>query len=126
MEIEEQNFYVTRSQWLDYLALRRDLTHGDFRVAYFIASKINPADGCMWWSVGKIALELSVSIATVTSATERLADRGLLVITKGRKGMNYYYMRMPIDPHGAARSNIREKRKRTGGRKSRVSEIETS
>jgi DNA-binding transcriptional MocR family regulator len=124
MEIEEQNFYVTRSQWLDYLVERRDLTHGDFRIAYFIASKINPADGCMWWSVGKIALELSVSIGTVTAATDKLSDRGLLVITKGRKGMNYYYMRMPLDPHGAARANTPIRRQKTGGRKSRVSKTE--
>jgi hypothetical protein len=125
MDQRTENFYAMRGQWLDYLVERRDFTHGDFRVAYFIASKINPIDGCMWWGVGTIAEELQVSIRTVTSATDKLAHAGLLVITKGRKGMNYYYMRMPLDPAGAAFSALREKRKKTGGRTSRVSKNET-
>lgn len=49
MREDEENFYGLRGQWLDYLVERQDLTHGDFRVAYFIASKINPTDNCMWW-----------------------------------------------------------------------------
>ena len=125
MNKTEENFYALRGQWLDYLVERQDLTHGDFRVAYFIASKINPSDDCMWWGVKTIAEELGISIRTITSATDRLSDVGLLVITKGRKGLNHYYMRMPIDPAGAAFAAIRDKRKKTGGRKARVSKNET-
>ena len=125
MNKKDENFYAMRGQWLDYLVGRRDLTHGDFRVAYFIASKINPTDECMWWGVGTIAEELQVSIQTVIAATKKLNDAGLLVITKGRKGLKYYYMRMPIDPAGAAFSATPERRKKTGGRSARVSVSET-
>lgn len=118
-------FYTERNQWTDYLVTRRDLTHGDFRVAYFIASKINADKETMWWSVARIASELEVSIATVTSATEKLNNAGLLTITKGRKGAYYYAMRMPLDPGWAAVSARPEKRRKTGGRSSRVSKTET-
>jgi DNA-binding MarR family transcriptional regulator len=122
---EDENFYARRGQWLDYLVTRRDLTHGDFRVAYFIASKIRRAGQTMWWSVPRIAEELGVSIATVTAATDKLNNAGLLVISKGAKGSYRYGMRMPIDPVAAAFAAAPQKRKKTGGRKSRVSKTET-
>lgn len=118
-------FYAFRGMWLDHLVERQDLTHGDFRVAYFIASKINPDDECMWWGVKTIAEEMGVSIGTVTNATERLIKADLIVITKGQKGLYRYFMRMPFDPADAAFRAIRKKRKKTGGRKPRVSENET-
>lgn len=122
---EEENFYAFRGRWLDYLATRRDLTHADFRVAYFIASKINPADECMWWGVKRIALELSVSISTVTGAIRRLDQKGLITIVKGKKGLHRYFMRMPIDPAESASRAMPELRKKTGGRKPRVSKTKT-
>jgi biotin operon repressor len=122
---EDENFYARRGQWLDYLVTRRDLTHGDFRVAYFIASKIKSSDQAMWWSVPRIAEELGISIATVTAATDKLNNAGLLVITKGPKGSYRYGMRMPIDPVAAAFAAMPHKRKKTGGRRSRVSKTET-
>lgn len=125
MNKTEENFYALRGQWLDYLVERRDLTHGDFRVAYFIASKISPSTDCMWWGVKNIAKEMRVSLRTVTSATDKLAHANLLVISKGRKGLNHYYMRMPFDPAGEAFAKAPEKRKKTGGRESRVSKTET-
>ena len=126
---EPENFYAFRGQWLDYLNTRHDLTHGDFRVAYFIASKINPDDKNMWWGVFSIADELPVSVATITSATDKLTEKGLLVVTRGRKGGYKYWMRMPIDPAGdayaAEMKSKAARRKKTGGRKARVSKNET-
>lgn len=119
------NFYVERNQWTDYLVTRRDLTHGDFRVAYFLASKINAASERMWWSVPRIAEELGVSIATVIAATEKLNLAGLLTITKGAKGAYHYGMRMPLDPSFAAICARPSKRKKTGGRVSSFSKTET-
>jgi DNA-binding MarR family transcriptional regulator len=124
MNRDEQNFYAARGQWLDYLATRRDFTHGDFRVAYFIASKINPRDGSMWWGVKTIADELGVGVGTVTAAIRRLDKARLLVITKVQHGSHRYQMRMPIDPEGDAYYAMPAKRKKTGGRKPRVSKTE--
>jgi len=117
-----ENFYAERGQWLDYLVERRDLTHGDFRVAYFIASKINPKDKAMWWAVSTIAAELGVSLATVTRATARLSEKGLLVISKMRKGAHSYSIRMPFDPAAEAHKFRPLSKKKTGGR---VSKTET-
>ncbi len=118
------NFYVDRSRWLDYLAERRDVTHGEFRVAYFIASKINPDDRSMWWNVMKIAKVLGVSSATVSASTRKLEHLGLMVITKGAKGSKRYSFRMPFDPETAARQN--KPQKRAGNRrKSRTRILET-
>lgn len=126
---EVESFYAFRGRWLDYLNTRYDLTHGDFRAAYFVASKINPDDKCMWWGVTSIMEDLPMSLATFTSATKKLADAGLLVITKGAKGAHSYSMRMPIDPAGDAfyvrYTADRKKRKKTGGRTARVSKNET-
>lgn len=121
----EDNFYAFRGQWLDHLVERQDLTHGDFRVAYFIASKINPTDNCMWWGVRTIADEMGVSVGTVTSATARLTKAGLLVATKGRNGSYRYSIRLPLDPRAALFYAVRDKRGKTGGRKRSVSKTET-
>lgn len=121
MNDENENFYAVRWQWLGYLVERQDITHGDFRVAYFIASKINPNGGTMWWRVDSIANEMGVSIATVTHATRRLNELGFLVVTKGGKGLHRYSMNIPYEPVGP----LRVKRKKTGGRKPRVSNTET-
>lgn len=124
-----ENFYAFRGQWLDHLVVRHDLTHADFRVAYFLASKINAEDKCMWWSVSSIARELPVSIATITAATDKLTEAGVLVVTTRAKGAYSYGMRMPLDPAGDAFAAEMKaavtKRKKTGGRKSRVSKNET-
>lgn len=126
---DDEKFYAFRGQWLDYLSTRHDLTHGDFRVAYFIASKINPSDKCMWWGVYRILEDLPVSLATFTAATDKLSEKGLLVIAKGAKGAHSYSMRMPIDPAGdafrAEHSVERKRRKKTGGRVPRLSKNET-
>ena len=126
---DDDQFYAFRGQWLDYLSTRHDLTHGDFRVAYFIASKINPRDKRMWWGVYRMLEDLPVSLATFTAATDRLSSKGLLVIAKGAKGAHSYSMRMPIDPAGdafrALYSAEKKRRKKTGGRVARVSKNET-
>lgn len=126
---QDERFYAFRGQWLDYLSTRHDLTHGDFRVAYFIASKINPSDMCMWWGVFSILEDLPVSLATLTAATDKLSEKGLLVVTKRAKGAYSYSMRMPLDPAGdafrAQHSADRKKRKKTGGRTTRLSKNET-
>lgn len=128
--MSDENFYAFRGQWLDYLNTRHDLTHGDFRVAYFIASKMRPENKCMWWGVFSIADELPVSIATITSATDKLDRAGLLVVAKRAKGAYSYSLRMPLDPardaYAAEVKARQEKRGKTGGRKkSRVSKNET-
>lgn len=117
----DDNFLVFRSQWLDYVNTRQDMTHADFRVAYFIASRINADHRCMWWGVRNIAKELGVSSATVTAATDRLSGAGLMVVATRAKGAYSYSLRMPIDPEeDAFRAEMKSrKRRKTGGRVSK-------
>jgi hypothetical protein len=123
-ETNSDNFYIERAQWLDYVHARKDFTHAEFRVAYFIASKINPGDDCMWWSVKKIAATIPASVATVVGAIQKLDEFRLIYIGKrkiGRQMVDTYSFRMPLDAVDQAFRAEKPKRKRTGGRKRRVS-----
>lgn len=125
MANEDENFYAFRGRWCDHVVMRQDLTHGDFRVAYFIASKISADTQKMWWGVKKISAESGISLATVTGAIDKLNDAGLLIVVKGAKGSHTYSLRMPIDPGMAIYNAQKKARGKTGGRSPRVSKIET-
>lgn len=121
------NFYIERAKWLDYVHARRDFTHAEFRVAYFIASKINPADDCMWYSVKRIAKETPASLATVEKTLAKLNAFRLILVGKkkiGRQTLDTYSFRMPLDAEDQAFKAEKKPRKKTGGRKRRVSKSE--
>lgn len=118
------SFYIDRAKWTDYVHARRDFTHAEFRVAYFIASKINPTDECMWYSVKRIAAETPASLATVEKTIGKLDQFRLISIGKkkiGRQTLDTYAFRMPMDADDQAFKAEKPKRKKTGGRKRRVS-----
>lgn len=118
------SFYIDRAKWTDYVHARRDFTHAEFRVAYFIASKINPWDDCMWYSVKTIARETPASLATVEKTISKLDQARLILIGKkkiGRQTLDTYSFRMPMDADDQAFKAEKPKRKKTGGRKPRVS-----
>lgn len=121
-------FYIERAKWLDYIHSRRDFTHAEFRVAYFIASKINPGSDCMWWTVKNIAKEIPASIATVEKTITKLDSFRLIYIGKrriGRQTVDTYGFRMPLDADDQAFKAEKPRRVKTGGRKRRVSLNET-
>lgn len=123
------SFYTERGAWTDYVAARRDFTHAEFRVAYFIASKTNPKDGCMWYGVKTIAAGSMTSIKTTEATIEKLERFGLIFLGKrkeGRQTVNTYMWRMPLNADDQAFLAERKKRKKTGGRQRRVSLDETS
>lgn len=123
------SFYIERAKWMDYVHARRDFSHGEFRVAYFIASKINPGDDCMWYSVKRIAKETPASLATVEKTIAKLDQFRLIMIGKkkiGRQTVDTYSFRMPLDADDQAFRAQKTPRRKTGGRKSRVSINETS
>lgn len=118
------NFYIDRAKWLDYVHARRDFNHAWFRVAYFIVSKINPEDDCMWWTVKNIAKGAGVGTATAEKAISALDDCRLIYIGAkkiGRQTVKTYSFRMPLDAEDQAFKAERKKRKKTGGRKRRGS-----
>ncbi|MDO9416996.1 helix-turn-helix domain-containing protein [Pararhizobium sp.] len=122
------SFYTERGAWTDYVCDRLDFTHAQFRVAYFIASKTNPRDGYMWYSVKRIARESGVSLKTVTDAIEHLDRCRLITIGKrkeGRQTVNTYAWRMPLDASDQAFKAVKKGRRKTGGRARRVSLDET-
>lgn len=122
------SFYIERAQWLDYVHARRDFSHAEFRVAYFIASKINPHHDCMWYAVKRIARETPASLATVEKTISKLDGFRLIYIGKrkiGRQTVDTYSFRMPLDADDQAFKAEKPKRKKTGGRKRRVSLDET-
>lgn len=123
------SFYIDRAKWADYVHARRDFTHAEFRVAYFIVSKINPGDDCMWYSVKRIADETPASIATVEKTIAKLDRCRLIAIGKrkiGRQTVDSYSFRMPLDAAEQAFRAMKKPRVKTGGRQRRVSLNETS
>jgi len=118
------NFYIERAIWADYVHARKDFTHAEFRVAYFIASKINPDDDCMWWTVKNIAKGAQASVATALQAIDKLDRFRLIYVGSkkiGRQTVNTYSFRMPLDADDQAFKAERKSRKKSGGRKRRVS-----
>lgn len=125
----EDSFYTQRGAWADYVCYRRDFSHAEFRVAYFIASKTNPRQGCMWYSMKSIAAGAGVSLAMVKATIDKLDKCRLIVIGKrkeGRQTVNTYMWRMPLDADEQAFKADRKTRKKTGGRPRRVSLNEIS
>lgn len=109
-KLNAQAFYKKRKEWIDYVCCREDVTHGAFRVAYFLARKINADEQRMWWGVKKIAETMGVSTHTVSAATNQLEDLGLLVCSRPARGGNSYSIRMPFDPEG---QKSRKRKRRT-------------
>lgn len=123
------SFYSERGAWMDYVYARKDITHAQFRVAYCIASKTNPTEGCMWWAVKSIADDAGVSIATAVETIAMLDRCRLIMVGKkkiGRQTVDTYMWRMPLDAEDQALRAVRKTRPKTGGRKPRVSLDETS
>lgn len=90
-------FYEKRRLWLDYLSTNHQITHADFRVAYFISKRMNGDDQSSWWHVKTIAKELGCSTHTVSAATMKLEDMGLLIALRPARGGNEYFIRMPYE-----------------------------
>lgn len=90
-------FYVKRAKWLDYLSTHSEIGHTEFRVAYFMARHMNGEDQCMWWQVKAIAKEVGCSPTVVSAATIKFEDLGLMIVTRPKRGVNRYYIRMPYE-----------------------------
>lgn len=90
-------FYEKRRQWLDYLSTHHAISHADFRVAYFISKRMNGDDQSSWWHVKTIAKELGCSTHTVSVATMKLENLGLLIALRPARGGNEYFIRLPFE-----------------------------
>jgi DNA-binding MarR family transcriptional regulator len=88
-------FYRTRANWLDYLNTLATVSHAEFRVAFFIAMRMNGKDQCSWWEVKEIAKQIGCSTNTVSDATMKLEQLGLMIVLRAKRGGNRYYIRMP-------------------------------
>lgn len=80
-------FYDKRRKWLEYVNENPRIGHASFRVAFFIAQRMNGTNQASWYSVRQIAKRLSMSTKTVSEAIQQLEGDGLLipVRTLGRR-----------------------------------------
>jgi DNA-binding MarR family transcriptional regulator len=90
-------FYDKRRRWLDYLSTNHSITHVEFRVAYFISKRMNGDDQSSWWHVKTIAKQVGCSTHSVSAATMKLEDLGLLIAVRPARGGNEYFIRMPYE-----------------------------
>lgn len=88
-------FYRMRTDWLDLISTMSAVSHAEFRVGFFIAMRMNGKDQCSWWEVKEIAKQIGCSTKTVSDATVRLENLGLLVVMRPKRGGNRYFLRMP-------------------------------
>lgn len=72
-------FYDKRRKWLDHVSEHPGIGHASFRVAFFIAQRMNGNDQASWYSVRQMAKRLSMSTRTVSDAIMELEGEGLLV-----------------------------------------------
>jgi hypothetical protein len=78
----------------------------------------------MWWTVKNIAKGAQASVATALQAIEKLDRFRLIYVGSkkiGRQTVNTYSFRMPLDADDQAFKAERKSRKKSGGRKRRVS-----
>jgi DNA-binding MarR family transcriptional regulator len=92
-------FYRKRIEWLDMLSTLSIITHAEFRVAFFIAMRMNGDDQASWWQVKNIAKMVGCSTRTVSDTTAKLEHAGLLIVHRPKRGGNRYYIRMPYQRH---------------------------
>lgn len=92
-------FYRFRSEWLDAVFQHHEVSHADFRVAYFIARRINANERSMWWQVKEIAKGAQCSTRTVSDATMKLERLGFLDVIRPARGVNSYRLVMPYFRH---------------------------
>lgn len=90
-------FYEKRRLWLDYLSTNHQISHVEFRVAYFISQRMNGEDQSSWWSVKEIAKQVGCSTHSVSAATMKLEDLRLLIAVRPARGGNEYFIRMPYE-----------------------------
>lgn len=90
-----REFFQKRTEWIDYLMTNRKIGHVEFRIACFIAKRMNGDDQACWWSVKAIAKELGVSTKSVSATTAKLESLDLLICHRPKRGGNCYYLRMP-------------------------------
>lgn len=72
-------FYDKRRKWLNYVSEHSGIGHASFRVAFFIAQRMNGENQASWYSVRQIAERLSMSTRTVSDAIMELEGEGLLI-----------------------------------------------
>ena len=89
-------FYKMRAEWLNMLNTLSTVSHAEFRVAFFIAMRMNGKEQSSWWEVKEIAKQVGCSTNTVSDATMKLEKLGLMMVHRPKRGGNRYSIRMPF------------------------------
>lgn len=90
-----EEFYKLRREWLGYLSTHSDVSHVTFRVAYFIANRMNGDNQSSWWSRHDIAKQIGASPRSVSDAIGSLEDIGVLIVVRSKGAVNEYHIRLP-------------------------------
>lgn len=86
-----KKFYKARTMWMDRLNRRKDITANEYRVATYIAFRMNGVEQCSWPSQETIADDLGLSRETVNRITRSLKQKGVLTIEGGKTGTSNVY-----------------------------------
>lgn len=90
-------FYDKRRKWLEFVNENPAIGHASFRVAFFIAQRMNGNDQASWYSVRQIAKRLSMSTRTVSDAIRELEGEGILIPCRTLGRRSSYLIRLPYE-----------------------------
>lgn len=90
-----RDFGEDRRDWIRHVISQGDIPENYRLIAVAIALRINHRTEESWPSTKTIALETATSVRTVIRGINFLNERGLLKITRRKRGGNRYEMILP-------------------------------
>jgi len=89
-------FYEKRTRWAEYLCTHARVSDRAFRVGWWLSRRMNGNDQCCWYSVGRIAKEMTRSRSYVNRALAELRAANLVLIIEEKGKPNTYFLHAPF------------------------------
>ncbi len=89
-------FYEKRQRWAEYLCTHAGVSDRAFRVGWWLSRRMNGDDQCCWYSVGRIAKEMSRSKSYVNRALAELRAANVVLVIEEKGKQNTYFLHAPF------------------------------
>lgn len=90
------DFYDKRRRWRDYVSTHAKVPDRAFRVGFWLSQRMNGNDQCCWYSVARIAKEMSRSQRYVRYALAELRAANVMLIIEDKGKPNTYFLHAPF------------------------------
>lgn len=89
-------FYDRRRLWAEFASTHARVSDRAFRVGFWLSRRMNGEDQCCWYTVPRIAKEMSRSERWVRYAISDLIDANVLIVVPEKGKANRYYLHLPF------------------------------